>query len=601
MEVRKILIIVCSTLLFASCKGSDIFGEQVQLLNFENKNKTVTLAEGALERLFLDPQVSDREVVIVSIAGALRKGKSFLLNYMLRYLYANYRSINTPDKAINEANDWIGDPNEPLKGFGWKSSTQRETTGILFWSDIFLHETSNGDKIAIYLVDTQGLFDHYSSPTDNIRIFSLSALMSSVQIMNMFNNLQESDLDFLQFATEVALFTAVDDESIKPFQKLFYIIRDWSTPDEYDYGHEGGNQFIKSFLTIRDFHSEELKKVRQYVQKSFDSIEGFLMPHPGKIVARNSSYDGRWGLIDEDFVDVMKELVPLLLAPKNLVVKTVNGVTVKAFELAVHMKQYIDLFKSESLPEAKTIYDSTLDSQFNILMSKSVEIYVQSIQLFQNNITVEDEIESLHNLSMAITLRYFDDEKKFGNEQEILSFRNQLIHKLKKAYDEWKPISLELLNKIKVEQAEADKQRVLAEKSKSNGDQFNQKADKLEAEYKLMQKKLETARYDSVESRKEADLIKKRLEQTVRERNEALKKAKEERQRYEELFNRVNALEQQLLYERENAQRQVNTRVQKIRKNDGILQYFQGVVLNFNNFIQKTYRSIASFFSFGAW
>ena len=69
--------------------GSEIFGEQVQLLNFENENKTVTLAEGALERLFLDPQVSDREVVIVSIAGALRKGKSFLLNYMLRYLYAN--------------------------------------------------------------------------------------------------------------------------------------------------------------------------------------------------------------------------------------------------------------------------------------------------------------------------------------------------------------------------------------------------------------------------------------------------------------------------------------------------------------------------------
>lgn len=123
-----------------------------------------------------------------------------------------YRSIETPDKVINqtEANDWIGDPNEPLKGFGWKSSTQRETTGILFWSDIFLHETSNGDKIAIYLVDTQGLFDHYSSPTDNIRIFSLSALMSSVQIMNMFNNLQESDLDFLQvsfwsFGNDVSL------------------------------------------------------------------------------------------------------------------------------------------------------------------------------------------------------------------------------------------------------------------------------------------------------------------------------------------------------------------------------------------------------------
>lgn len=66
--------------------------EPVQLLDFDlNKtnNNLVTLTKGSLEKLFLDPLVSDREVVIVSIAGAFRKGKSFLLNYMLRYLYAN--------------------------------------------------------------------------------------------------------------------------------------------------------------------------------------------------------------------------------------------------------------------------------------------------------------------------------------------------------------------------------------------------------------------------------------------------------------------------------------------------------------------------------
>jgi len=324
------------------------------------------------------------------------------------------------------------------------------------------------------------------------------------------------------------------------------------------------------------------------------------MPHPGKVVARNSSYDGRWGLIDEDFVDVMKELIPILLAPKNLIVKTVNGVTVKAYELAVHIKQYIDLFKSESLPEAKTIYDSTLDSQFNILMSKSVEIYLESIQLFQNNITVESEIEGLHNLSKAISLRYFDDEKKFGNEQEILNFRNDLIKKLEKAYAEWKPITLELLDKIKVEQEEAKKQRNLAEKSKSTGDELKQKADKLEAEYKLMQKKLEAARYDSAESRKEAELIKRRLAQTEREKNEAVEKARLEKQRYEQLFNRVNQLEQQLAYQRESAHKKVNTRVQQIRRSDGILQYFQGVVLSFSSFIQRTAQKISCFFSFGA-
>lgn len=63
---------------------------QVQLLDFDTKNnKTVTITKGSIEMLFLDPIVADRQVVVISIAGAFRKGKSFLLNYMLRYMYAN--------------------------------------------------------------------------------------------------------------------------------------------------------------------------------------------------------------------------------------------------------------------------------------------------------------------------------------------------------------------------------------------------------------------------------------------------------------------------------------------------------------------------------
>lgn len=45
------------------------------------------LDEAALNRILLAEAVRDKEVVAVSVAGAFRKGKSFLMDFMLRYMY----------------------------------------------------------------------------------------------------------------------------------------------------------------------------------------------------------------------------------------------------------------------------------------------------------------------------------------------------------------------------------------------------------------------------------------------------------------------------------------------------------------------------------
>lgn len=75
---------------------------------------TFELDEAALSRILLAEEVRDREVVAVSVAGAFRKGKSFLMDFMLRYMYKlvsdGWRrgSRNGPGTCVDIVSSGIG-------------------------------------------------------------------------------------------------------------------------------------------------------------------------------------------------------------------------------------------------------------------------------------------------------------------------------------------------------------------------------------------------------------------------------------------------------------------------------------------------------------
>lgn len=105
----------------------------------------------------------------------------------------------TKGKNFRVNPDWMGrNSTEPLRGFSWAKSSERVTEGIVFWSDIFLHDNAEtGDKLAIVLIDTQGLFDGKTGMKENTFVFALTILLSSFTFLNLPKQLESDRLQYL--------------------------------------------------------------------------------------------------------------------------------------------------------------------------------------------------------------------------------------------------------------------------------------------------------------------------------------------------------------------------------------------------------------------
>lgn len=256
---------------------------------------------------------------------------------------------------MHNMTDWLGEygNNSQVNGFKFRAGQKRETIGIWIWSEIFTHDFENGDRVAIILVDTQGIFDSKSSVHDCTTIFALSMLLSSVQCYNLMQNMREDDLQHLELFTEYGRL-ALQHSDEKPFQKLLFIVRDWPYAFETPYGWDG-HKVIDDFLAENEDQTPEMRALRTRIKISFEQIQAFLMPHPGFTVANTRNFTGDLRQISPDFMEYVKLLVPALFAQENLIVKRINGEKIRARDLIQYLETYTTIFNGNTLPEPKTV------------------------------------------------------------------------------------------------------------------------------------------------------------------------------------------------------------------------------------------------------
>nr|XP_012643919.1 atlastin-2 isoform X5 [Microcebus murinus] len=377
----------------------------VQIVLAHEDDHNFELDEEALEQILLQEHIRDLNIVVVSVAGAFRKGKSFLLDFMLRYMYNK------------DSQSWIGGNNEPLTGFTWRGGCERETTGIQVWNEVFVIDRPNGTKVAVLLMDTQGAFDSQSTIKDCATVFALSTMTSSVQVYNLSQNIQEDDLQHLQLFTEYGRL-AMEEIYQKPFQTLMFLIRDWSYPYEHSYGLEGGKQFLEKRLQVKQNQHEELQNVRKHIHNCFSNLGCFLLPHPGLKVATNPSFDGRLKDIDEDFKRELRNLVPLLLAPENLVEKEISGSKVTCRDLVEYFKATAEANNLAAVAGARDIYCKSMEQ-----VCGGDKPYIAPSDLERKHLDLKE-----------VAIKQFRSVKKMGGDEFCRRYQDQLEAEIEETY-----------------------------------------------------------------------------------------------------------------------------------------------------------------------
>ncbi|XP_063905428.1 atlastin-like [Zophobas morio] len=422
---------------------------------------TILLNEEALRNILTQDEIRDRYVAVISITGAFRGGKSFLLNFLLRYLKIKYLEKRN-------VTDWLTPEDGPLKGFSWAAGSKRHTSGIMMWPQVFLTTLPTEEKVAIFLLDTQGSFDNQTTMDDCAKIFALSTLISSVQIYNVMRTIRQYDLTHIQcFGGFGNLLT--NGESA-PFQNFTFLVRDWACPYEHPYGDIGGAAMLEQIFSSKN---PEIQEQVINIKSLFNETNCFLMPYPGRTVDASNTFNGSLDDIDESFLDNVSDFVTLLLSPENLVLKTVNGVKLKAEDFMCYITEYCNILKDGDLPKMETIFKATIEAHHKAALMQALKIYKKNMDVdvkYSPRSSNETELFKKHTTNKIKTIDYYTKIKKMGDPHIFDKYLIRLKNEVETEHKRYRVLNDE--RKRKLEQTKKrmeEAQRMAGARASSSG------------------------------------------------------------------------------------------------------------------------------------
>ncbi|KAI1278061.1 Atlastin-1 [Halotydeus destructor] len=368
-----------------------------------------------LDSILCHESCRDKEVCVVSIVGSARKGKSVMMNWMLQHLQASSSS------------DWLQDLADSNKGFPWQGGSESTTMGILMWSQPFIVQ-QDGREVAVFLMDTQGLFDGKLSTEMTARLFVISTVMSSVQIFNLKSDIQDDTLQYLKTFTDYAVQPGVT--SGPSFQKLVFLIRDMEYPN-YKYGFNEGQRLLDTNLAING-GGPDIVHVRQNIRDTFEELECFLLPHPGNALVRSVDQLCPLSRIEPSFLAAMMHFVERTLDPDNLVVKSIESHNLTGFELFNYVRSSIDLISENNPLEEAISRANQIASCAKALRLAHSRFEEEMLLIFGSSEPgfSDDEFEQIATRITRLALDVFNDNVLSHRHETYENSRQELMDKV---------------------------------------------------------------------------------------------------------------------------------------------------------------------------
>eukprot|EP00927_Polykrikos_kofoidii_P040697 TRINITY_DN34742_c0_g1_i1.p1 TRINITY_DN34742_c0_g1~~TRINITY_DN34742_c0_g1_i1.p1 ORF type:complete len:593 (+),score=119.80 TRINITY_DN34742_c0_g1_i1:85-1863(+) len=382
----------------------------LQLIRLDMDAGKVEVNEDALGRLEKNLRTcggGDCQVAVISVMGAFRTGKSFLLDLFLRYLRHVDKVTRSGDVYVHEKlpergtgedfglPQWIidqgdcieGNTDECTGGFRFKGGMDACTEGVWIWSEPFMR-TLNGKQVAVILMDTQGAWDSNMTKEQSATIFGLTAVLSSKQIYNINMQIQEDKVEnlayFMQFA-QAALRKATEDmaqnsnrksETDKPFQTLDFCVRDWRYFKDSFTVEECRKQMREHLAKHLDPTKVRENSTAEALNSMFDRMDCFCMPHPGLAIEKET-WTGNVNHIDKDFIRFVHMYVREVFT-EGLNTKAILGSDLSTISFPLVLRNFVVAFHDAS-PAAMTFTQAMTNATCLIAKEQAMKLYVKKM------------------------------------------------------------------------------------------------------------------------------------------------------------------------------------------------------------------------------